>query len=97
MVQIAPNLLVCVGIINLQNVQNVLTYLQMTFKNPILQEYAEQIARDYRTMLENGIKGYDAIFKLAEENQMSRFQIYRYIKHAGIPIKKDRTKPLKSQ
>jgi DNA-binding phage protein len=69
----------------------------MSFKNPILQEYAEQIARDYEIMLENGVKGYDAIFKLAEENQMSRFQIYRYIKHAGTPIKKDRTKPPKTQ
>jgi len=59
----------------------------MTFKNKILQEYAEKIGSEYYQMLENGIKGYNAIFMLAEKYNLSRFDIYRYIKHSGRVIK----------
>jgi len=58
----------------------------MTFKNKILQQHAEKIGQDYQDLLKSGEKGYNAIFILCEKYSLSRFDIYRNIKHAGYKI-----------
>ena len=59
----------------------------MTFKNKILQEYAEKIGNEYNALLASGETSYNAVFILCERYDLSRFTVYRYIKKAGYKVR----------
>lgn len=63
----------------------------MTYKNKILQKYAEEIANEYELLLTNH-SSYNAVLLICQKYNLTRFQAYRYIKNGGAKIKTEMRK-----